>query len=258
MKKVAIFMSDFHLGQKDRMEEFHAEQEFAELINRFSIEYAVDPEKGKEADEVDLVLLGDVMDLWTTITYGEEVNAQTADEVELYFPVTEANKPDAVQKELAKVRAVMREHHLFFDTLARFLVDDPTRRRVIYIPGNHDHSVVDSTIQGEIHQRILRGCRQMMEQQWVRFEPEVAEPRLHDLAQRIVFPNWYADALLQVYAEHGNQLTHGGAYRYNHFDQFGEECPGYYELKLVWNRLERRTPELDNVFMGALSPAMWP
>ena len=30
MKKVAIFMSDFHLGQGDQMEEFHADEEFAE------------------------------------------------------------------------------------------------------------------------------------------------------------------------------------------------------------------------------------
>ena len=48
MKKVALFMSDFHLGQKDRMEEFHADEEFAELLGRISHKHA--------DDEVDLVL----------------------------------------------------------------------------------------------------------------------------------------------------------------------------------------------------------
>lgn len=235
MRKVAIFMSDFHLGQKDRLEEFHADDEFAELLGRLSREHA--------DDEVDLVLLGDIMDLWTTITDDREVRAQSAADVDIYFPIP-TNDPQAMaqatQKELNKVRAVLNAHPGFFEALGRFLTDSPParNRRILYIPGNHDHSVVEPALQQAIRDRIL--------------------PNDHPQAGNIVFPCWYQNEDLQVYAEHGTQLTYGGSFKYTNFGKFGEECPGYYELKLVWNRLERRAPELDNVFMGALSPALWP
>jgi len=240
MKKVAIFMSDFHLGQKDRMEEFHADQEFAELLGRLSREHA--------NDEVDLILLGDVMDMWTTITDRNEINARTAQAVDLYFPVS----PDdakawnkAVEKELDKVKVIIDKHRVFFEALGEFVRDGAQRRRILYIPGNHDHSVVEKDVlQPYIRDQIL---------------PKSLGLNQNERAALVQFPNYYYDdTVLRVYAEHGNQFTFGGAYRYEKFERFGEECPGYYELKLVWNRLERRTPELDNVFMNALSPGMWP
>jgi UDP-2,3-diacylglucosamine pyrophosphatase LpxH len=229
MKKAAIFMSDFHLGQQDRMEEFHADEEFSELLDRLSREH--------RGDDVDLVLLGDVMDLWTTITDDKEINARSAQDVDIYFPVTSDNRNQAVQKELEKVKAIMGRHAEFFSALHRFLAAAPARQ-LFYIPGNHDHSVVAQELRDEIQRSIANQDQ--------------------TVADRIHFPYWYENDLLQVYAEHGNQLTYGGAFKYENFSQFGEECPGYFELKLVWNRLERRAPELDNVFMGALSPAMWP
>jgi UDP-2,3-diacylglucosamine pyrophosphatase LpxH len=109
---------------------------------------------------------------------------------------------------------------------------------VLYILGNHDHSVVHPDLQSRIRHRILKGQKN--------------QPALSD---KIEFPNFYKDDDLQVYAEHGNQFTYGGAYKYQNFDQFGEECPGYFELKLVQNRVERDYPELDNV---TLSPSQWP
>jgi UDP-2,3-diacylglucosamine pyrophosphatase LpxH len=272
MRKVAIFMSDFHLGQKDRMEEFHADNEFAELLYRLSIEHAA------EKNNVDLVLLGDVMDLWTTITDPNEVNAQTVAEVDLYFPATTEN--NALKKEMDKVASVLQKHPLFFRALATFLIDDlPRDRRIIYVPGNHDHSVVHAAIQQQIRDHIITECKNV---DW-QYKDEGIEANKrkfqdNEVTARIVFMNFYLDKDLQVYAEHGNQLTYGGAFRYELpppeawqdkqtgkidrakciDDQFGKECPGYYELKLVWNRLERKSPEFDNVFMGALSPAMWP
>lgn len=244
MKKVAIFMSDFHLGQGDRMEEFHADKEFSELLCRLSQEHA--------EDKVDLVLLGDVMDLWTTITDDTEVNAQTPDDVQIYFTddYSSRRKPgaNALTEELKKVKAVAEKHPTFFEALGLFLAHDHTSRKLWYVPGNHDHSVVDKQIQGVICESILSPR--------VLSKTKVSED---ELKKRIEFKNYYCDEdVLQVYAEHGNQLTFGGAFKYKHFDEFGEECPGYFELKLVWNRLERRHPELDNVFMGALEPAMWP
>ena len=246
MKKVAIFMSDFHLGQGDRMEEFHADKEFSELLCRLSQEHA--------EDKVDLVLLGDVMDLWTTITDDTEVNAQTPDDVQIYF-TDDCGSPrkagaKALTEELKKVKAVTEQHPTFFEALGLFLAHDHTRRKLWYVPGNHDHSVVKGDIQQKVCESILTA--RVVAKAGVGKE---------ELKRRIVFENFYDDRdddVLQVYAEHGNQLTFGGAFKYKHFAEFGEECPGYFELKLVWNRLERRHPELDNVFMGALDPAMWP
>ena len=242
MKRAAIFMSDFHLGQGDGMEEFHADKEFSELLCRLSQEHA--------EDEVDLVLLGDVMDLWTTITDPREVNAQAAADVPINFTVTPPVPPPppaVLTGEEEKVRAVMDAHAVFFDALGRFLVKDPALRRIVYVPGNHDHSVVEPALQARIRNRIITP---ILSQTWVGSAA---------LSARIEFPLFYEDAnLLEVYAEHGNQLTYRGVFKYASFSVFGNECPGFFELKLVWNRLERRYPDFDNVFMGALSPAMWP
>ena len=94
MKKVAIFMSDFHLGQNDQMEEFHTDNEFAELLGRLSFVHA--------DDEVDLVLLGDVIDLWTAINAAER-NAATPKDVDLYLPVDDPLAiPTAIDKEIDK------------------------------------------------------------------------------------------------------------------------------------------------------------
>jgi len=248
MKKVAIFMSDFHLGQKDQMEEFHADEEFAELLGRLSLKH--------DRDDVDLVLLGDVMDLWTTIPESEpqEMNAQTAAAVSLYLPVMDLSDQKAVSraldKEKEKVEAIIAAHLLFFESLARFLCRQPQRRQIIYVPGNHDHSVVHEDLQKVIRDKILEQAADL------------------SLGHRIVFRNYYGnldeEKCLQVYAEHGNQLTYGGVFRYadekgkSAFETFGVECPEYVQFKLVSNRLERRSPELDSVFMEALEPHMWP
>jgi UDP-2,3-diacylglucosamine pyrophosphatase LpxH len=132
MKKVAIFMSDFHLGQMGRMEEFYADKEFAELLARLSLEHA--------NEVVDLVLLGDVMDLWTTIVDEVEITALKSADIPLYFPVVEDNRKHAVEQEMRKAEAILKAHPAFFTALGLFLLQDPRHRRVLYIPGNHDHS----------------------------------------------------------------------------------------------------------------------
>jgi len=262
MKKVALFMSDFHLGQKDRMEEFHADEEFAELLGRLSHKHA--------DDEVDLVLLGDVMDLWTTIPASErqEVNAQTAKQINLYLPVMNLDdrndKEAAFKKEKEKIEAIAAAHPLFFESLFRFLNRDSSKRRIVYVPGNHDHSVVDHSLQALVKDKILQ------------HDKNPSQAQRQAIEQRIVFSLWYGDEqehnvpLLQVYAEHGNQLTYKGIFRYadykapdqesgaSRFAEFGVECPGYVQFRLVSNRLERRSPELNSVFMEFLEPSMWP
>ena len=253
MKKVAIFMSDFHLGRKDGLEEFFADEEFAELLGRLSRDHA--------DDEVDLVLLGDVMDLWTTSMDPVEQHAEVATQIKLHFPVGSDNNTleMAEEDEIKKAKAITQAHPLFFQALGFFLGDSPIRRRIVYVPGNHDHSVVCSEVQEVIRRSIL--TKRVMATTKCNFEiPDesgVTKP-FDESMMEVEFKCWYEDDELLVYAEHGNQLTYGGTFRYKSFDKFGEECPGYYQFKLVSNRLERCAPELNSVFMQAFEPAKWP
>lgn len=251
MKKVAIFMSDFHLGQNDQMEEFHTDNEFAELLGRLSFVHA--------DDEVDLVLLGDVIDLWAAINAVER-NAATPKDVDLYLPVDDPLAiPTAIDKEIDKTRAITSSHPTFFEALGRFVARNPERRRVLYVPGNHDHSVVEPTIQRLIRQQILtKEVRDIFQTHYPKLDQSVLEGNIQ-------FQNFYENPDLKVYAEHGNQLTYGGAFRYwdttkaeSTFGTFGAECPGYVEFKLVSSRVERCAPELNGLLLGAFNPANWP
>ncbi|HJT21897.1 MAG TPA: hypothetical protein VJ746_15575 [Nitrospira sp.] len=259
MKKVAIFMSDFHLGQKNRIEEFHVDDEFAELLGRLSLHHA--------QDEVDLVLNGDVLDLWTTVTNPQEERAETIGQVDLYLPCLPPQIPpgaapnpqqvdDAATKEAWKARAIIRNHPAFFEALGRFLISDPRKRRIIYIPGNHDHSVVHRKLQKLIVSAIL--TPELIRAGLTAY-PNFDRARL---ARRIEFPLCYEEEYLQVYAEHGNQLTYGGIFRYDDgtkstFDQFGQECPGYVQFKTVSGRAMRSAPKLNGFLVGAFNPSSW-
>ena len=250
MRKVAIFMSDFHLGQKNRMEEFHVDNEFAELLGRLSLYH--------DEDGVDLVLLGDILDLWTTVISAQEEIANTIPDIDLYLP---AELQDEVQiakiKEEQKVKAIVHNHPDFFEAIGRFLVDNPRKRRVLYIPGNHDHSMVCEKLQNIVVTAILTPA--VMRLSTVR-NPKIPQAWL---AGRILFPLYYENEHLQVYAEHGNQLTFGGIFRYDDeklqstFDQFGAECPGYVQFKTVSGRGLRRAPKLNGLLVGAFNPTNW-
>jgi hypothetical protein len=52
-----------------------------------------------------------------------------------------------------------------------------------------------------------------------------------------------------LYAEHGNQYDRKNN-AYSDFPHFRtkEECPGYYFVRLFWNRLEHLDPQLDNLY----------
>lgn len=250
MKKVAIFMSDFHLGQKNRLEEFHFDNEFAELLGRLSLQH--------EEDEMDLVLLGDVIDIWTTVIKAEEEMAETIKDIDLYLPAdSESEIRRAELREAKKVVAIVRNHPVFFAAIGRFLVENPCKRQVIYVPGNHDHSMVSEKLQGIVRKTILtKNVRSLRQNRY----PNVS---LAELAQRIQFQDCYENDYLEVYAEHGNQLTYGGIFRYDDdncqstFHQFGSECPGYVQFKTVSARGLRRAPKLNGMLMGAFNPANW-
>jgi len=250
MKKTAIFMSDFHLGQKNRLEEFHVDNEFAELLGRLSLEH--------EEDAVDLVLLGDVLDIWTTVTDAREEWAGTIADIDLYLPACSKDELRYAEfREAEKVMAIVRHHPRFFEALGRFLSDNPHKRRLIYIPGNHDHSMVSRKLQTIVTTAILTPD---VRERALRRSPNATRERL---VRCIRYQSFYTCDLLEAYAEHGNQLTYGGIFRYadadlrSTFDRFGSECPGYVQFKTVSSRGLRRAPKLNGWLIGAFNPANW-
>jgi UDP-2,3-diacylglucosamine pyrophosphatase LpxH len=250
MKHVAIFMSDFHLGQRNRTEEFFVDEEFGELLGGLSLQHA--------EDKVDLVLLGDVLDLWATIIDKKEVRADQIDDVDLYLPLKrKKDMKNARKQEIKKIKAIVDSHPLFFEALGRFLTRDPQKRRIVYVYGNHDHSFVDPELQSELRQKIL--SKAVLE--WAEQCTGIQKTKLESF---IEFKAYYVENNLQVYAEHGNQLTYEGIFRYDNkhfestFDKFGPECPGYVYFKTITSRVIRAAPKLNGLLMGVFNPANWP
>ena len=92
------------------------------------------------------------------------------------------------------------------------------------ITGNHDHSLVHPDVQQSIRQAVTGGNA--------------------GLDRSIYFAHYYDEPELRVYAEHGNQYDSNNDY--DSFTKFGDECPGYFFVRLFWNRLEPQEPDLDN------------
>jgi UDP-2,3-diacylglucosamine pyrophosphatase LpxH len=251
MKHIAIFMSDFHLGQRSQTEDFFADEEFAELLGRLSLEHA--------EDKVDLVLLGDVLDLWNTVTDAEEVCADQIDDVGLCLPAeTEEDKVTAMRQEKEKAKAILRKHPIFFASLGRFLVRAPHKRRIVYVIGNHDHSMIHRNLQRLLSRMILPSAVVKLAQ------THNPAAKRANLARSISFATHYKDENLQTYAEHGNQFTYEGVFRYDDdkrqstFEKFGAECPGYVHFKVVTSRVIRLAPKLNGLLMGVFNLANWP
>src|SRR5262249_31790906 len=141
-------------------------------------------------DEVDLVLLGDVIDLWTTITNPGEENAATAAAVDLYLPVLTPDQLSiALNKEKEKVEAITANHPIFFEALGMLLTRGADRRRVFYVPGNHDHSLVEeTTLQKVIRNSIL--TPRVLEN-FEAHHPDKSHESREVLSGRIKFPSFY-------------------------------------------------------------------
>ena len=207
MSKVAVFVSDLHLGRGDELEDFAPENEaaFVEFLRRQSDKYM--------GQEIDLVLLGDSFDIWQVAADQEKTALESKD---IEIALTESVERDRVQQ-------VLSRHASTFGALGRFLKADAKKRRTVIVPGNHDHSLVRPDIQ-----RVIR-------------EAIAAEDV--GVRDRVLFPYYYDEPDLGTYAEHGNQYDVNNAYE--DFSAFGPECPGYYFVRLFWNRLEPKEPNAD-------------
>lgn len=205
----AVFASDLHLGSNATLDDFTRDVEFAALLETPQLNPSGD-------DRLDLVLLGDSFDLWQAVSE-DECHQEESKRINLaYVPASEAVRLD-------EVRA---KHLRWFEAVGRF-AQRPGCRLVV-VPGNHDHSLIDPTVQASLAGHLgLSG------------------------SPRLSFVNFYEDPTLRVYADHGNQYD-----RNNTYDDFArvdwkQDCPGYYFVKLFLNRLESRDPRIDN------SPSGW-
>ena len=217
MDRVVIVVSDLHLGKSDELEDFVPENEeaFCSFLKHQSDDFL--------RQEVDLVLLGDLLDIWQ-VAMESEKRASQSEQIDI--SVTE-------DLDISRVKEVVSAHPKTFDALRDFLGADPDRRRIICTPGNHDHSLIQPRVQDVVGQAIAQGD--------------------DSLRKRIVFTNYYENQELGIYAEHGNQFDEDNDY--DNFAVFGAEAPGYFFVRLFWNRLEVIQPNLDN-WMNSFS-AIW-
>jgi len=209
MEKVAIFISDLHLGRGDELDDF---VEFNE--NAFMQFLAHQSERHRSKD-LDLVFLGDSFDIWQVASEKEKTAIHSSD-IEI------AIRPDGEQD---RVQQIISAHLQIFKALGQFLEVDVGRRRIVFTTGNHDHSLIHPGIQGVVREAITT---------------------IKSVSSAyVLFSNYYDEPDLRTYGEHGNQLDDNN--RYDNFTAFGSECPGYYFVRVFWNRLECRDPGLQGL-----------
>jgi UDP-2,3-diacylglucosamine pyrophosphatase LpxH len=212
MANAAVFLSDIHLGIRGPLEDFDSDDAFEQLLNaKLAHEF---PD-----DAFDLVLLGDTFDLWQVVPDSDlarfENGRLVRDLGALQLMLESAG-------EQGKLRQAVQRNARFFRALATFLRGSPNRN-VVFLPGNHDHSLVAPDVQHALT-TLLAGF--------------VIE------ARQLIVDRWYYEKPdLQVYAEHGNQFD--GDNRYRDFPRlpqgeatYQDECKGYFFVRLFWNLLE--------------------
>jgi UDP-2,3-diacylglucosamine pyrophosphatase LpxH len=207
--KRAMFVSDLHLGSNPTLDDFTRDREFEALLELREL-------KPRAGDQVDLVLLGDTFDLWQSVSENECRQAR-GDRIELAYTA------DSEARRLGGVRA---KHQGWFEALGRFA--QRPRCSLVFITGNHDHSLIDPAVQARLTRDLGLGG-----------------------TTRVSFANFYEDPVLRLYADHGNQYDRNNTYDdFARFD-WKQDCRGYYFVKLFFNRIEYRDPRVEN------SPSGW-
>lgn len=208
MEQVTIVVSDLHLGAADELEDFVPENQDAFV--RFLKQQSADHKSKK----IDLVILGDFVDIWQVATEREK-HAQNSKDIS-----TAIN----IDWEIKRTREIVEKHSATFSTLRSFLETNPDRFRIIIVAGNHDHSLIHADVK-EVVRHAISGDDA-------------------SLRKQINFHTYYDEPKLGIYAEHGNQFDENNDY--TDYNVFGAEAPGYYFVRLFWNRLEMLQPNLDN------------
>jgi UDP-2,3-diacylglucosamine pyrophosphatase LpxH len=201
----AVLVSDLHLCSNPRIDDFLWDAELQALLELPEL----DP---RGEDRVDLVLLGDVFDLWQSVPEAE-CRARRSADIELAF--------DAAS-EVARIDAVLARHGQAFSALGAF-----ARRpgcRLVVVPGNHDHVLVDPAVQAAVAARLGLAAG----------------------APGLAFATSYESQPLSLYADHGCQYDANNAYGSFGSIRLRDEAAGYFFVKLFFNRVEYRDPRIEN------------
>jgi UDP-2,3-diacylglucosamine pyrophosphatase LpxH len=219
--RTAIFVSDLHLGvgrnpddpaRWHPVEDFRWAREFADFLDRVNQE-----EQGK----VDLVLVGDVLELWQSLC-----------DTDCHHEALDKNLGCAEAEAWARALRVVEQHQDVLDKLRWFATQGDNR--VTIVPGNHDAALLFPSV-----------ARLLLD-------------RIHAPAERLRIATegywWSADG--KVLAEHGQQIGNDP----NRFDGWPEhpflERDGVRYLQQPWgeqmvqeifNARERTSPTLDNL-----------
>lgn len=212
MTKLAIVVSDLHMGARDALDRFAYDDAFLAFC-REVVAYV------RGADMfLRFVLNGDVIDMWTTVSPDElSVLAAPVIRQRLEYPAP-ASEPAAVQRAIARGKAQIEQILGAHPKVARGLraILETPKAEVVYLVGNHDHSMMHEPLQNHLADVVAQ---------------------LSGMAAPIpiAFPKRFADDELRLYVEHGNQFSLDSAYR-NFFDS-GEADMGLYFLRFVGNRV---------------------
>ncbi len=202
MNTAAYVVSDLHLGADPELDDFDSDAAFSDFLQKISAD--------EHEAQVDLVLLGDIFDLWQVIPAADKTQS-SAQAIDL--DVEPAGEAERARRAL--------DHHPAVAAALRCFLETVPGGRIVAVYGNHDHSLIEPAVQA-----VLRSA--------------VGAPN------RVVFTGKYDNPDLRVYAEHGNQYDRGNN-DYANFDVLAE-CPGYYFVRLFWNRLEPLAPELARLY----------
>ena len=220
--KLAVVISDFHVGRGDRLDAFKYDRAFASFckdLGNYSKTYNV---------ELTLILNGDVLDLWAIVPDSElRPDAGRLVRRNLEFPArSRARRAQAVARGKKQINWALRAHPRVAEGLIALLRLPKTS--VIYLPGNHDHAMVHPALQDH-------------------FRDAVCAYGGSDAGSRIEFELYHEDEELNLYVDHGNQFSHDS--NYQDFTDFGEEAPGFYFVRFVWNRIRKnyKAPTWDPI-----------
>lgn len=226
-RKLAVVVSDLHLGRGNLQDDFVRDDDFAGFCRELN-------DYGLRNDlDLTLVLNGDIVDLWELAT-DAELEDDAAEEIRrnLHFPLARGDAAGRAAAEAyfaARIRDALHSHFLVSASLSRLL--ERERNRVVYLMGNHDHPMCSPELQ-----RAFR---------------ELVGEHSGGGEARVDFAQWFRDDDLRLYVEHGHQFSAGES-AYRDPGAFEKEAPGYYFLRYVWNRIQARSPRPESEAVGAL------
>jgi UDP-2,3-diacylglucosamine pyrophosphatase LpxH len=208
-------ISDLHICRGDgwSLEDFKSDAQMIALTEFLNNRFA--------GRRLDLVILGDIFDLWQTVP-AADLTAPKAGDIDPTLNIA------TYQQDLA---LIAQNHQDFFKALARF--SGKPEHRLVIVAGNHDHAFVHAAFQASFKDLLVKTFQ------------------FQDRGDNLFFPDYhfYSAPELGVYMEHGNQYDKFNKYReFNHFgpDPRQDECQGYGLVRLFWNRLENLDPDIDD------------